>query len=150
MEIQIMSSSGDKKSEQLGMNFGTASNRLRKNILFSLLVKLNENICFQCGKLIEDVTELSIEHKIPWLDNDPSLFWDLDNIAFSHLSCNCVAADRSHLAKNNYGKRIYPEGTKWCVGCKTLHDLNEFGKDNNRNSGYNPYCRKSRKNLPNR
>ena len=84
----------DKKSEQLGMPSGTAAGRLRKNILFSLLKRLNENFCYQCGGEIEFEDELSIEHKVTWLNSeDPkSLFFDLDNIAFSHLSCNSSAA----------------------------------------------------------
>lgn len=79
-----------KKNEQLGMNYSTASNRLRKDILWHYVVKCGDDICHQCGKKIEDQSELSIEHKKPWLDsNNPvELFFDLDNIAFSHLSCN--------------------------------------------------------------
>ena len=84
----------DKKANQLGMPLGTASNRLRKSIIFSLIKETNKNICFQCGKEIESEKELSIEHKVPYLDskNPVELFFDLNNIAFSHLSCNCRAA----------------------------------------------------------
>lgn len=80
--------SNEKKSATLGMPHGTACNRLRKNILFHLLKKLNENICFKCEIAIESVDDLSIEHKKPWEGRDPSLFWDIENIAFSHLHCN--------------------------------------------------------------
>ena len=31
------------------------------------------------------IEDLSIEHKKPWLDEDPRLFWDMGNIAFSHI-----------------------------------------------------------------
>lgn len=79
----------DNKTAFLGMPFGTASHRLRKIVLFSLLKKHNENICFQCKKEIETVEELSMEHKKPWLNESIDLFWDMDNIAFSHLHCNC-------------------------------------------------------------
>lgn len=89
-----MSDSNIKKSKQLGMPIGTATNRLKKQILFNLIKKANENFCFQCGAEIENVNELSIEHKIPWLDSEKplDLFFNLDNIAFSHLSCNAGAA----------------------------------------------------------
>jgi len=80
--------SNEKKSATLGMPFGTACNRLRKNILFSLLVRLQENVCFKCGELILSVNDLSIEHKQPWEGRDSNLFWDLNNIAYSHLGCN--------------------------------------------------------------
>ena len=105
--------SNQKKAFQLGMPHGTAHNRLRKEIIFSLIKRLKENFCFQCGAEITTLRELSIEHKIPYLDSeDPKkLFFDLDNIAYSHLSCN-VAAARSkepthglHSTYNNAGCR---------------------------------------------
>lgn len=77
-----------KLAQELGMPFGTACNRLRKNVLFHLLKKSNENVCFKCGKIIETVDELSIEHKQPWEGRNVALFWDIENIAFSHMKCN--------------------------------------------------------------
>ena len=78
---------------KLGMSIGTAQSRLRKMIMFQMVQKLGLDICFRCGKKIEKIEDLSIEHKIPWLNsNKPKeLFWDLSNIAFSHLSCNSRA-----------------------------------------------------------
>ena len=83
-----MSNSSTKRAKQLGMPFGTANAKLRKQILFQLIKRLGEDICFRCEKKIQDITELSIEHKKPWFNIDSKLFWDLDNIAFSHLQCN--------------------------------------------------------------
>ena len=85
-----------KKLQQLGMPHGTASNRLKKMIMFRLLQEVGKDMCFQCGEKIESVEELSVEHKIPWLNskNPVDLFFDLDNIAFSHLKCNARAARR--------------------------------------------------------
>lgn len=83
-----MGNINELRSKQLGMSWGKANNKLRKSILFNLLIKYNENICFKCSNRIEKIEELSIEHKIAWFRNDTKLFWDLDNIAFSHLSCN--------------------------------------------------------------
>lgn len=80
--------SNEKKSATLGMPHGTASNRLRKNILFHLLQKLNEAVCFKCQQAIVSVEDLSIEHKKPWEGISAELFWDIENIAFSHLHCN--------------------------------------------------------------
>lgn len=80
--------SNERKTETLGMPHGTATNRLRKNILFHLLKKHGENYCFKCSELIEEVEDLSIEHKKPWQGVSAELFWDLENIAFSHLHCN--------------------------------------------------------------
>ena len=98
-----MKQSNEKKAEQLGMPHGTASNRLRKSIIFNLLKKANENFCFQCSGEIESEKELSIEHKVPYLDseNPKELFFDLDNIAFSHLSCNVGAARQTRTQNHN-------------------------------------------------
>lgn len=79
-----------KKKEQLGMNASTASHRLRKMILFSLVQQTGQDVCFRCQTKIETVKELSIEHKTPWLDSENPIktFFDLENVAFSHLKCN--------------------------------------------------------------
>lgn len=88
-----MGKANNKKTKALGMSIGTASNRLRKMILFSLVCELKRDICYQCGGKIILVSDLSIEHKKPWLqaDNPRESFFDLGNIAFSHLSCNSAA-----------------------------------------------------------
>lgn len=88
----------DEKSLKLGENVSTAQHRLRKIILFDLIKKLNLDTCFRCGKKIEKIEELSIEHKVPWLNsvNPKELFYDLDNIAYSHCSCNYSAGVRSY------------------------------------------------------
>jgi hypothetical protein len=57
-------------------------------LLFRSLKRLGENICHSCSKEIELVDELSIEHKKPWEGISAELFWDLENIAFSHIRCN--------------------------------------------------------------
>jgi hypothetical protein len=77
-----------RKAQQLGMSFSTARSQLVKILMFEMLKRLDENICFKCRKIIDNIEELSIEHKQPWVDIDPQLFWDLDNIAFSHNKCN--------------------------------------------------------------
>ena len=71
------------------MNPSTAQHRLVKDILWKLIVQTNNHICCKCGKVMTRET-FSIEHLIPWLDSDNpiELFFDLDNISFSHLSCN--------------------------------------------------------------
>ncbi len=82
-----------KKQNQLGMNPSTASGRLVKDVLYSLVVQTDQNNCYQCGLPMSRDT-FSIEHKEPWLDSeDPlGLYFDLNNISFSHHSCNVAAA----------------------------------------------------------
>ncbi len=89
-----MGKSNQIKAEALGMSYGAAANRLRKMILFDLVCRLRLNVCFQCGTEILSINDLSIEHKKPWLRSDDPIhtYFDLNNIAFSHLSCNCAAA----------------------------------------------------------
>jgi hypothetical protein len=53
---------------------GTASARLRKLVMFRLVKRLGEDICYRCACKIETVGELSIEHKEPWFDVAPNPF----------------------------------------------------------------------------
>ena len=113
-----MNINNHKKNEQLGMPFGTANNRLRKIVLFELLKKHGENICFQCGNIIESVDELSLEHKVPWLnsENPQNFFFNLENIGFSHLCCN-VGARRYKESEHGTYKR-YSKYKCRCDLCK--------------------------------
>jgi hypothetical protein len=114
-----MSISGNTKKEaQLGMSIGKANYRLHRQVLFHLVQQCELDICFQCGKKIEALKELSIEHKVPWLDSeDPqSLFFDIGNIAFSHRKCN-VAAKRKPKIK--YTKKICPK-------CKIEFEIEQY------------------------
>ena len=97
----------EKKAKQLGMPIGTATARLRKALLFSLLEALDQNVCYRCGTRIITVDDLSIDHKIAWLDSDDPItkFFDLNNIAFSHLHCNISVAKKPkspHGSRNRY------------------------------------------------
>lgn len=55
----------ERKAQQLGMPAGTAAGRLRKILMYDLLVRLNEHYCFRCGLSIDSSSELTIEHKEP-------------------------------------------------------------------------------------
>lgn len=104
----IMIDSNKKKCEQLGMSHGTAVYRLNKQILFAFAQQLDQDICHRCGKKITSIREFSVDHKIPWLDSGApvGLFFDSDNIAFSHLGCNIrngrhadVKGEHNHSSK---------------------------------------------------
>ena len=113
--------SNTKKNFQLGMPYGTANAKLKKSILFQLLREANKNVCFQCGKTIDLIEGLSIEHKIPFLDseNPVDLFFDLNNIAFSHLSCNSAASRKDRPVKHP-SIYAYRNGCK-CEDCCFLN-----------------------------
>lgn len=107
-----------KKNQQLGMSHGKARAKLLKSILFHLVQKLNLDTCFQCRKKIENIDELSIEHKVPWLDDkDPQkMFFDLDNISFSHYKCNVGAARRCYKPQKQPIK--HGESNAYKNGCR--------------------------------
>ena len=133
-----MNKSNDKKSKQLGINFSTAQNRLKKKILFMLIKRLKLDECYRCKKLIVESSDLSIDHKKAWLDKYTRLFWDLGNIAFSHRSCNSSAArfhtksgwkDFEHKVGNreeeegHYISRTWYDRGCRCDGCKKAKSL---------------------------
>jgi hypothetical protein len=49
---KFMKKSNLERTKQLGMDIGTATARLKKNLMFSLIVECGKDICFQCKKKI--------------------------------------------------------------------------------------------------
>src|SRR5579864_5926105 len=113
--------SNTKKSATLGMPHGTAANRLRKLLLFDALKRHAENRCYRCHKLIYAVEDLS-------------------NVAFSHLRCNVPHSYQGGVPLRKVG----PEGTAWCTGCKKFESVEKFCKSETRWNGLQKYCRYSR------
>jgi len=132
----IIDSSSKRKSKFLGMPHGTAVGRLRKKVLFHFLKKYNENVCVRCEKEIETADELSIEHIKPWEGRDPELFWDMNNIAFSHMKCNVP-----HFQGAVKLRKEAPEGMAWCRGHKCFEPIDNFWKDENRWNGLRKCCK---------
>lgn len=102
------------RAKVLGMPYGTAQNKLRKQIMFRLAQKLDSHYCFQCEDAIDSADNLSVEHMKPWFP-DPDLYWDLDNIAFSHLSCNS-GARRREKSQHGTARRYGVHGCR-CESC---------------------------------
>lgn len=142
---EVYREANKRKTDQLGMPHGTASSRLRKLILFDLLVRHKENICYHCGLPISTAEELSTEHKKPWQGQDTSLFWNLDNIGFSHLSCNVGAARRVYPANIPNPRKVGPEGTSWCVTHQDFIPIEKFGASKHRWNGLSQDCKECRK-----
>ncbi len=85
------------KALQLGMNPSTASGRLIKDLLFGF-VKEAGYVCLHCGgELTRDT--FSVEHIKPWMHSDDpkKMYFDLENISFSHLKCNMEKSRRSKI-----------------------------------------------------
>lgn len=111
----------DKKKQQLGMHPSTASNRLVKDLLFHFITEQGK-VCHHCGEpMTRD--DFTIEHIKPWLDSeDPlKLFFDLTNIAFSHLKCNIKAGRNHNKIKGTTcpSHKAYDKGCR-CEKCRAL------------------------------
>ncbi len=89
--------------------------------MYHLAGKLNLLNCFRCDEQILNIKDFTIDHKKEWLYNDKNLFWDINNIAFSHLSCNSAAARQPN-------KIEHPENMSWCSKCKIFYSLDSFYK----------------------
>lgn len=109
--------SKSKKEKQLGMKLGTASGRLKKSLLFKLVVQCGLDICFRCKNKIDTPEDLTVEHKLAWLDSDNpvELFFDLDNISFSHSACNSGAGKRKEAKHGTFRKYSYGCRCDECV-----------------------------------
>ena len=124
----------DKKKEQLGMNPSTASNRLVKDVLWSLIVQTKQHICCKCNQSMTRET-FSIEHVKPWLDsNDPvGLYFDLDNISFSHLSCNIADARKLEAVCGTYSRYdAYGCRCELCKNAASLYKSKYYTKESRR------------------
>jgi len=115
-----MSNNNQKKADQLGMPAGTAANRLRKQLLFKYVQLAGDDHCYACSEKIESVDDFTIEHKQKWLDVDPDLFWNLDNIAFSHKECNIPHSYREKISKHGDIVTYRKHGCR-CDECKEIH-----------------------------
>jgi len=127
-----------KIKKQLGMSYGTALHQLRKAILFRLAVAAKMDLCFRCGSRIESVQQFTVEHKRPWEDKSADLFWDQENVAFSHARCN-----RPHYLTG--ARTALPPGKSWCSHCKRFRSVKKFHKNSTRWNGLARQCKDCRK-----
>ncbi|SMC41273.1 HNH endonuclease [Sporomusa malonica] len=95
-----------KKIQQLlGEKLSTAKSKLNKLLMFELAKKCNMDSCYRCGEKIDDITDFTIDHKESWLlgDDPAQLFYDMDNIAFSHARCNYEAGTKTFVSNYKNG-----------------------------------------------
>lgn len=87
----------EARKRKLGMSHGRACHIIRKEMMFLLIKEAGRDMCYRCGEPILQSSDMSFDHKVSWehSNNPKELFFDLDNIAFSHRLCNALSADRS-------------------------------------------------------
>ena len=129
------------KSAQLGMPFGTASHKLRKAVLFALLVRHGENVCYRCTDMIESADQLSLDHKKPWFGFATDLFWDVENVAFSHTQCNTDARRKTSRGHADRPRVALGE----CSVCRAANlPESAFFRNANRHNGLSTECKECR------
>ena len=104
--------SNASKTKLLSMPFGTAQGKLRKALLFKFVQRAGEANCYRCGDWIFDIDVFTVEHKKPWgsAKNPVEAFFDLDNVAFSHMKCNYgVKREDTHCSQGHE----YTEGNTY-------------------------------------
>lgn len=127
----------EKAKRQLGLSPSTARNLLKRNIIYYLAQKTGMDTCFRCGGKIERPQDISIEHKIPWLDADIALFWDMDNIAFSHRICNKPNRNNGGVGR----RRLGIDGKIWCPKCQEYLSADDFRSNKSDSNGLQTYCK---------
>jgi HNH endonuclease len=130
-----------QKNDFLGENFSTATARLKRNLMFQMAQRLGLDSCFRCHNSIQTAEEISVDHKEPWLYVSKELFWNLNNLAFSHKRCNTT--DRKELNKAN-NTRQNPVGKNWCGRCKRFRLIKYFGIKRSSNDGLSSTCKPCR------
>lgn len=106
----------ERRAQQLGMPYGTACARLRKALLFQMAQQLDKDVCVRCQESIDSIDDFTIEHIEPWYERDEALFWDLENIGFSHAKCNLPHRRSGPTAKHGQ-PMMYRRGCR-CETCK--------------------------------
>lgn len=80
-----------RRQNFLGMPINTARLKLNRILLFEFVKRLELDDCFRCQTKIALLEDFTIDHKNAWENVDNTLYWDINNIAFSHHKCNSLA-----------------------------------------------------------
>lgn len=115
------------------------TSRLRKVLLFELARQLNMLSCYRCLKPIETVDLFSIDHRIDWehSKSPKEIFFDVENIAFSHLSCNVGAARRPNKKYETFKEYKRAEFSRYYA--KHKDRLNHRRRKKRRTGARKPY-----------
>lgn len=120
------------------MPLGQANFRLWKKAVWGLLESLGMSDCFRCGSPMSEQT-YSLDHRLVWRGVSADLFWDAENIGWSHHACNLEAA-RKVTPKPEPKRRVVVDGTLTCAACRKTKSAEYFGKSSRAWNGYSSYC----------
>jgi hypothetical protein len=118
---------------------GKASALLLRQTVWLLLVATDQGRCFRCGGEMS-LADYSLDHAEPWRGQDAALFWDPNNIHWSHKLCNTKAA-RTVTPSQDARRRIVRNGLLRCSFCKKDLPVSQFWKSSKVNCGYNSLCK---------
>jgi hypothetical protein len=110
--------------------------------------KLELDICVRCNTKIDKLEDFSIEHITPWRRSEEprELFFNLDNIAFSHLSCN-TAHSRNPSKGTRQPKEVLLKKKRDYYNNRIKEDPEFAEKEKTRKRNYmRPYMREYRQN----
>lgn len=87
--------------------------------MLEMASRLAMDFCFRCGEQIKSPEDLSVDHKVDWIDSpDPiQTFFDVGNLAFSHRHCNRPR----HRSKCPNGHE--KDGRGRCAACQRKANL---------------------------
>ena len=101
-----------------GISASTLRMRSLRRLMFYLVTATDMNKCSRgdCSNKSKIITmdNFSVEHARPWRGNPPGLYYDTDNIVFSHRACN--RSDQDPLA------RLY------CYSCQSMVSSEDFNE----------------------
>src|SRR5208282_4490503 len=102
--------------------------------------QVGKDLCFRCGLKIRSAEDLVFDHKVPWMDNSAELFWDIENVGFSHPHRNLRAIRRIGTTKHSL-RKVGPVGTAWCCGHQGFLPAANFCKNKSHWNGLSFYCK---------
>jgi len=118
---------------QLGLRSRTASHRLNRLILISLLRETGRDTCCRCGVELDEHA-FSIDHMEHWFHSDDpkGKYFNIKNIDFSCKSCN------SSYTRAKYGTSAYEERLERVTGWSPRKPLLSLDEIRGRNQPVEP------------
>lgn len=128
-------------TQKLGQGFTSARKLLLKKIVWDFIVKCDLNKCFRCG-LPMSFEDYSLEHKVAWYNSEISkdLYFDLDNISYSHAKCNREHGTKERKTLRTHCKngheytaentRIRKGGARQCRVCESVNSAKWYRNRN--------------------